>query len=62
MTPTTGRNQQLGEEMIDATLADSFPASDPPSGPWAATATSKKKLPVPQPRKRQKYLTRRSLL
>jgi starvation-inducible DNA-binding protein len=25
------RNQTLSEEMIDATLADSFPASDPPS-------------------------------
>jgi starvation-inducible DNA-binding protein len=30
MAQTTGRDQ-LSEEMIDATLADSFPASDPPS-------------------------------
>jgi starvation-inducible DNA-binding protein len=28
---TTGRDQGISEEMIDATLADSFPASDPPS-------------------------------
>jgi starvation-inducible DNA-binding protein len=28
---TTDREQTLPEEMIDATLADSFPASDPPS-------------------------------
>ena len=27
----TNRPDQLSEEMIDATLADSFPASDPPS-------------------------------
>jgi starvation-inducible DNA-binding protein len=31
MDATTARNQPLSEEMIDATLADSFPASDPPS-------------------------------
>jgi starvation-inducible DNA-binding protein len=31
MAPTSGRDQQVSEEMIDATLADSFPASDPPS-------------------------------
>jgi starvation-inducible DNA-binding protein len=31
MVATTGRDQPLSEEMIDATLADSFPASDPPS-------------------------------
>ena len=30
MAPTS-RPDQLSEEMIDATLADSFPASDPPS-------------------------------
>jgi hypothetical protein len=27
----TGRSEALSEEMIDRTLADSFPASDPPS-------------------------------
>jgi starvation-inducible DNA-binding protein len=31
MGATTGRDQSISEEMIDATLADSFPASDPPS-------------------------------
>lgn len=31
MGATTVRDQSLSEEMIDATLADSFPASDPPS-------------------------------
>jgi starvation-inducible DNA-binding protein len=31
MGATTVRHQSLSEEMIDATLADSFPASDPPS-------------------------------
>jgi len=31
MSATTVRDQSLSEEMIDATLADSFPASDPPS-------------------------------
>jgi starvation-inducible DNA-binding protein len=31
MGATTVRDQRLSEEMIDATLADSFPASDPPS-------------------------------
>ena len=31
MGATSGRDQPLSEEMIDATLADSFPASDPPS-------------------------------
>jgi starvation-inducible DNA-binding protein len=31
MGATTGRDQRISEEMIDATLADSFPASDPPS-------------------------------
>ena len=31
MGATTVRDQPLSEEMIDATLADSFPASDPPS-------------------------------
>lgn len=31
MGATTIRDQPLSEEMIDATLADSFPASDPPS-------------------------------
>ena len=31
MGPTSGRDQQISEEMIDSTLADSFPASDPPS-------------------------------
>ena len=30
MAPTS-RPDQLSEEMIDTTLADSFPASDPPS-------------------------------
>jgi starvation-inducible DNA-binding protein len=31
MGTISGQNQPLSEEMIDATLADSFPASDPPS-------------------------------
>jgi starvation-inducible DNA-binding protein len=31
MGAISGRDQPLSEEMIDATLADSFPASDPPS-------------------------------
>ena len=31
MGTISGREQPLSEEMIDATLADSFPASDPPS-------------------------------
>ena len=31
MEVNNGRDQRLSEEMIDATLADSFPASDPPS-------------------------------
>jgi starvation-inducible DNA-binding protein len=31
MGATTVRGEPLSEEMIDATLADSFPASDPPS-------------------------------
>ena len=31
MGATTGPDQSISEEMIDATLADSFPASDPPS-------------------------------
>jgi starvation-inducible DNA-binding protein len=31
MGTTTVRGQTISEEMIDATLADSFPASDPPS-------------------------------
>ena len=31
MGTISGREQSLSEEMIDATLADSFPASDPPS-------------------------------
>jgi starvation-inducible DNA-binding protein len=31
MGAVSRRDQQLSEEMIDATLADSFPASDPPS-------------------------------
>ena len=30
MGTTTVRGQAISEEMIDATLADSFPASDPP--------------------------------
>jgi hypothetical protein len=61
MAQTTGRDQ-LSEEMIDATLAIAFPQAIRRRGPWAATATSKKKLPVPQSPQRQKYLTRRSLL
>ncbi len=44
-------DEELSEEMIDATLADSFPASDPPS--WTLgrekhgrpAETSKKALP-----------------
>jgi starvation-inducible DNA-binding protein len=31
MGSTSGRDQGISEEMIDTTLADSFPASDPPS-------------------------------
>lgn len=31
MGAMSARDQPLSEEMIDATLADSFPASDPPS-------------------------------
>lgn len=31
MGAISGRDQPMSEEMIDATLADSFPASDPPS-------------------------------
>ena len=31
MRATNRRNQEISEEMIDSTLADSFPASDPPS-------------------------------
>ena len=31
MGATSRRDQQISEEMIDSTLADSFPASDPPS-------------------------------
>ena len=31
MGASSGRDQQISEEMIDSTLADSFPASDPPS-------------------------------
>jgi hypothetical protein len=31
MARTSVRDEPLSEEMIDATLADSFPASDPPS-------------------------------
>jgi starvation-inducible DNA-binding protein len=31
MPATSRRDQQISEETIDATLADSFPASDPPS-------------------------------
>jgi starvation-inducible DNA-binding protein len=31
MEAVSRRGQQISEEMIDATLADSFPASDPPS-------------------------------
>ena len=31
MRATSRRNQEISEEMIDSTLADSFPASDPPS-------------------------------
>jgi len=30
MGVTSRRDQQISEEMIDSTLADSFPASDPP--------------------------------
>jgi hypothetical protein len=30
MRATSRRNQEISEEMTDATLADSFPASDPP--------------------------------
>lgn len=32
MEAVSRRGQQISEEMIDSTLADSFPASDPP--PW----------------------------
>ena len=31
MSATTVRAEPISEEMIDGTLADSFPASDPPS-------------------------------
>ena len=31
MGPTSGRDQEIAEETINLTLADSFPASDPPS-------------------------------
>lgn len=31
MGAVSRRDQQISEEMIDSTLADSFPASDPPS-------------------------------
>ena len=52
MAPTS-RPDQLSEEMIDATLADSFPASDPPSWTLGRDRYRKKKCQAPQSRKRQ---------
>jgi len=46
MGATYVRDQSLSEEMIDATLADSFPASDPPS--WTlGRDTYQEKEPAP---------------
>jgi starvation-inducible DNA-binding protein len=46
MSATIVRDEPLSEEMIDATLADSFPASDPPS--WTlGRYTYQKKEPAP---------------
>src|SRR5687767_9110865 len=51
MAPTS-RPDQLSEEMIDATLADSFPASDPPSWTLGRDRHEQEKIAVvavPQP-------------
>jgi starvation-inducible DNA-binding protein len=40
----TRRDQQISEEMIDSTLADSFPASDPPS--WTLGRERYRKEPI----------------
>jgi hypothetical protein len=40
------RDQQMSEEMIDSTLADSFPASDPPS--WTLGRERYRKEPITQ--------------
>jgi hypothetical protein len=62
MAPTTGRDQQLGEEMIDATLADSFPASDPPSWTLGRDRNEQEEIAGAAAPQTSKYLTRRSLL
>jgi hypothetical protein len=55
MGAVTGRDQ-LSEEMIDATLADSFPASDPPS--WTL---GREREPGVLITEREEQITRRGL-
>jgi len=47
MEAVSRRDQQISEEMIDATLADSFPASDPPSWTLGRERNRKEKLTTP---------------
>ena len=44
MEAKSGRDQEISEEMIDSTLADSFPASDPPS--WTLGRERYRKEPI----------------
>ncbi len=48
MSAPTGRDPGISEEMIDATLADSFPASDPPSWTLGRETYPQKKEPTAQ--------------
>jgi starvation-inducible DNA-binding protein len=47
MRAVSRRDQQISEEMIDATLGDSFPASDPPSWTLGRERNRKEELTTP---------------
>jgi hypothetical protein len=46
-------DEKLSEEMIDATLADSFPASDPPSWTLGREKRSRSTRHANQPKRKQ---------
>jgi starvation-inducible DNA-binding protein len=46
MGPTSGQDHRISEEMIDSTLADSFPASDPPSWTLGRERNQEKKVSI----------------